>query len=155
MEQWQPLLDSYQRDERHGLLLYVTQRLLTHVLPDDRAFWRLALPRKSIIHREMAELLFPTDEFDGQSGLHRLSAYEDKGIVYREQDPDRYFLHDETRAALKAWAKRENCWPDKAASATHARLAVWFDQQSEQNGHDNIPLLQSLANEISRSINRV
>ena len=128
-QQWQPLLNSFQQDERHGLLLYVTQRLLTHVLPDDRAFWRLALPRQ-FIHRDMAELLFPKAEFGEQSGLQRLKTYEEKGTVYREQDPDRYFLHDETRAAFSAWARRENVWLDKAACETHAQLAAWFDQQS-------------------------
>ncbi len=128
-EQWQPLLNSFQQDERHGLLLYVTQRLLTHVLPDDRAFWRLALPRQ-YIHRDMAELLFPKDEFGDQSGLQRLKTYEEKGTVYREQDPDRYFLHDETRAAFNAWAKREKVWLDKAACEIHAQLTAWFDQQS-------------------------
>ena len=128
-EQWQPLLNSFLQDERHGLLLYVTQRLLTHVLPDDRAFWRLALPRQ-YIHRDMAELLFPKDEFGEQSGLQRLKTYEEKGTVYREQDPDRYFLHDETRAGLTAWATREKVWLDKAALEIHARLAAWFDQQS-------------------------
>jgi tetratricopeptide (TPR) repeat protein len=129
VEQWQPLLNSFQQDERHGLLLYVTQRLLTHVLPDDRAFWRLALPRQ-YIHRDMAELLFPKDEFGEQSGLQRLKTYEEKGTIYREQDPDRYFLHDETRAAFTAWAKREKVWLDKAALEIHARLVTWFDQQS-------------------------
>ncbi len=128
-QQWQPLLNGFQHDERHGLLLYVTQRLLTHVLPDDRAFWRLALPRQ-FIHRDMAELLFPKAEFGEQSGLQRLKTYEEKGTVYREQDPDRYFLHDETRAAFSAWAKRENVWLDKAACEIHAQLAAWFDQQS-------------------------
>ena len=128
-EQWQPLLNSFQQDERHGLLLYVTQRLLTHVLPDDRTFWRLALPRQ-YIHRDMAELLFPKDEFGNQSGLQRLKTYEEKGTVYREQDPDRYFLHDETRAAFTAWAKREKVWLDKATLEIHARLAIWFDQKS-------------------------
>ncbi len=128
-EQWQPLLNSFQQDERHGLLLYVTQRLLTHVLPDDRAFWRLALPRQ-YIHRDMAELLFPKDEFSEQSGLQRLKTYEEKGTVYREQDPDRYLLHDETRAAFTAWAKREKVWLDKAALEIHARLATWLDQKS-------------------------
>ena len=128
-QQWQPLLNSFQHDERHGLLLYVTQRLLTHVLPDDRAFWRLALPRQ-FIHRDMAELLFPKAEFGEQSGLQRLKTYEEKGTVYREQDPDRYFLHDETRAAFSAWARRENVWLDNAACEIHAQLAAWFDQQS-------------------------
>ena len=129
-QQWQPLLNSFQHDERHGLLLYVTQRLLTHVLPDDRAFWRLALPRQ-FIHRDMAELLFPKAEFGEQSGLQRLKTYEEKGTVYREQDPDRYFLHDETRAAFSAWARRENVWLDKAACETHAQLANWI--QENQN----------------------
>jgi hypothetical protein len=134
--QWQPLLNSFQQDERHGLLLYVTQRLLTHVLPDDRAFWRLALPRH-YIHRDMAELLFPKDEFGEQSGLQRLKTYEEKGTVYREQDPDRYFLHDETRAAFTAWAKREKVWLDQAACGIHARLAEWFDQQSGFDGKNH------------------
>lgn len=125
--QWQPLFNSFQQDERHGLLLYVTQRLLTHILPEDRAFWRLALPRQAI-HRDMAELLFPKDEFNEQSGLLRLRTYEDKGLIYREQDPNLYYLHDETRAALTAWAKQEKCWLDKTATDIHAKLGAWFDQ---------------------------
>lgn len=129
-DQWQPLFDCYRRDERFGLLLYVTQRLLTHVLPDDRAFWRLSLPRQ-YVHREMAELLFPKSEFPENFGLARLLTYEDNGILYRQvQDPDRFLLHDESRAAFEAWAKHENCWLDVGASEIHNRLALWFDQQS-------------------------
>ncbi|WP_020394501.1 tetratricopeptide repeat protein [Thiolinea disciformis] len=128
--QWQPLLNSYQSDERHGLLLYVTQRLLTHVLPDDRVFWRLALPRQSV-QREMAVLLFPTEELGAIAGLARLRVYEEKGLVYREQNPDLYFLHDETRAALEAWAKREGVWLDSVSAALHGRLAKWIKEKTD------------------------
>jgi len=129
-EQWQPLLDNYQRDDRHGLLLYVTQRLLTHVLPNDRVFWRLALPRQSV-HREMAALLFPAEELGEMAGLVRLRVYEEKGLVYRQQDPDVYFLHDETRAALEAWARREGVWLNAVSAEIHGRLAEWVKEKTD------------------------
>ena len=126
---WQPFIDSFNRDEKHGLLLYVTDRLLTHALPDDSAFWRLAIPRQ-FIHRDMAEMLFSKDEFGVQAGLQRLRTYEDKGIIYQQQNPDYFYLHDETRAAFEAWAKRYDCWLDEPAADIHTLLAKWFDKQT-------------------------
>lgn len=127
--QWEPLIDSYRKDDRHGLLLFVTQRLLTHVLQDDTAFWRLALPRHSV-HRDMADLLFPADEFPDTSGEERLKIYESKGLIYRGQDPAHFFLHDETRAALQAWAEHKRVWLDNHSSALHAALADWFVREA-------------------------
>ena len=124
-EQWQPLLKSFRADDRHGLLIYVARRLASHVQEGDRNFWRLALPRQ-YVHREMAELLFPPEASDTVSGFQLLKAYEEKGIVYRNQHPDHYFLHDETRDALTAWAKREQLWWGKTAVGAHVRLAEWF-----------------------------
>jgi Tfp pilus assembly protein PilF len=123
--QWQPLVDSYRHDNRHGLLLFVTQRLLTHVLPDDTAFWRLALPRQ-FVHQDMAALLFPPDEFPTCAGEDRLSIYESKGLVYRGQDYAQFFLHDETREALQAWAEHKQVWLDERASALHTALGDRF-----------------------------
>ena len=152
--QWEPLVDSYRRDNRHGLLLFVTQRLLTHVLPDDTAFWRLALPRQSV-HRDMAVLLFAPDEFPACSGEDRLSVYESKGLVYRGQDYAQFFLHDETREALQAWAEHKKVWLDERASALHAalgdrfaRVAGWpeaYPDPSARTSQNGNPLLMEAA----------
>jgi tetratricopeptide (TPR) repeat protein len=125
--QWEPLIDSYRKDDRHGLLLFVTQRLLTHVLQDDTAFWRLALPRHSV-HRDMADLLFPAHEFPDASGEERLKIYESKGLIYRGQEHAHFFVHDETRAALQAWAEHRKVWLDNRASVLHVALGDWFAQ---------------------------
>ncbi|MFY9260428.1 MAG: tetratricopeptide repeat protein [Gallionella sp.] len=129
-KQWQPLLNAYQHDPNHGLLLYVTQRLADHIQADDRAFWRLALPRHAIQH-EMADILFPASEFGAQSGLARLNAYAEKGILFagRGENLDKYYLHDETRAALQAWAEREKCWLNANAEQIHAQLGAWFARE--------------------------
>lgn len=125
--QWEPLIGSYRKDDRHGLLLFVTQRLLTHILQDDTAFWRLALPRHSI-HQDMAHLLFPENEFPNTSGEKRLKIYESKGLIYRGREPALFFLHDETRAALQAWAEHRKVWLDDHAAALHGAIGNWFAQ---------------------------
>ncbi len=125
--QWEPLIDSYRKDDRNGLLLFVTQRLLTHVLKHDTAFWRLALPRHSV-HRDMADLLFPENEFPEASGEERLKIYESKGLIYRGQDPAHFFLHDEARAALQAWAEHRKVWLDDHAASLHGAICHWFTQ---------------------------
>lgn len=152
--QWQPLVDSYRRDNRHGLLLFVTQRLLTHVLPDDTAFWRLALPRQSV-HQDMAALLFPPEEFPTCAGEDRISIYESKGLLYRGQDYAQFFLHDETREALQAWAEHKKAWLDERASALHAvlgdrfaRAAKWpkqYPDPSAKTAQNGNPLLVEAA----------
>ncbi len=134
--QWHPLVESYRRDNRHGLLLFVTQRLLTHVIENDTAFWRLALPRQSI-HRDIALLLFPREEFPDYSGEDRLSIYENKGLIYRGQEPTQYFLHDETREALQAWAEHGNHWMSERACILHSEIGEWLKKIS--GWPDNYP----------------
>ena len=144
-EHWQPLTESFQRDKKHGLLLYATQRILDSHIPNDKAFWRLAIPREWI-HRDMADILFPKSEFEDSHGLERLSSYEEKGIIFKGDTPDYYYMHDETRAALEAWAEYEKVWQDDKAKALHQLLAQWFDKRAGyREGADaqNSPLFKA------------
>lgn len=128
-EQMQPLQKSFIADERYGLLQYVTERLATHTLPEDKLFWRLCLPRQAV-HREMAAILFGTAG-DGVTGEARLRHYLSKGIVFQQDfEADWFYLHDETRAALNAWARRHGYWEQEETAQLHMALCQWFDKQT-------------------------
>jgi tetratricopeptide (TPR) repeat protein len=146
---WNSTCGHFQSDDRYGLLLYVTERLATHVQPGDEDYWRLALPR--LLHRDMAEILFPRQEGKPLFGARLIEAYEQAGIVYRRAtgDPDQYMLPDETRSALTAKARREGWWQNEVASDLHSRLAQYFDNQ---HGIQIEALIKSEVDE--RSLNR-
>jgi Tfp pilus assembly protein PilF len=126
---WESTCGHFQGDDRYGLLLYVTERLATHIQPGDEDYWRLALPR--LLHRGMAEILFPRQEGKPLFGPRLIEAYEQAGIVYRRAtgDPDQYLLPDETRSALMAKARRDELWLSEIAGDLHSRLAKYFDKQ--------------------------
>jgi Tfp pilus assembly protein PilF len=124
---WEATCGHFQSDDRYGLLLYVTERLATHIQPGDEDYWRLALPR--LLHRDMAEILFPRQEGKPLFGTCLIEAYEQAGIIYRRAAgaPDEYLLPDETRSALTAKARREGLLQSEVASDLHSRLAQYFD----------------------------
>jgi len=126
---WETTCGHFQGDDRYGLLLYVTERLATHIQPGDEDYWRLALPR--LLHRDMAGILFPRQEGKPLFGALLIEAYEQAGIVYRRAagDPDQYLLPDETRSALMAKARREGLWRSEVAGDLHSRIAQHFDNR--------------------------
>jgi tetratricopeptide (TPR) repeat protein len=126
---WETTCGHFQSDDRYGLLLYVTERLATHIQPGDEDYWRLALPR--LLHRDMSEILFPRQEGKPLFGARLVEAYEQAGIVYRRTagDPDQYLLPDETRSALTAKARRDGLWQSEVAGDLHLRLAQYFDNR--------------------------
>jgi tetratricopeptide (TPR) repeat protein len=146
---WENTCSHFQSDDRYGLLLYVTERLATHIQPGDEDYWRLALPR--LLHRDMAEILFPRRDDKPLFGARLIEAYERDGIVYRRAvgDPDQYLLPDETRSALTAKARREGLWQSKVARDLHSQLAQYFDKQ---HGIGIEAVIESEVNE--QSLNR-
>src|SRR5262245_57625719 len=126
---WETTCSHFQGDDRYGLLLYVTERLATHVQPGDEDYWRLALPR--LLHRDMAEILFPRQEGKSLFGARLIEAYEQAVIVYRRatSDPNQYLLPDEIRSALTAKARREGLWLGEVAGDLHSHLAQYFDNR--------------------------
>jgi hypothetical protein len=125
--------ERFQRDDRTGLLGFLTERIVRHLDDEegtrgDKLFWRLAIPRR--LYRGMASILFPPADGLAVVGEARLEAYQAAGLVYRTNDPDLFFLHDENRDAFETWARQRGCWLDAEAAALHRGLRQWLDNKS-------------------------